>query len=215
VDATVTVGGFTFPLALARATVLYQSKGTDVSGQPGTQPSFTFSGDVEEAKTKLIRVMPVSFKQRMHADGWINLNDGGLSSYVDLGGSLDLNAVLDKLEIDGTLHLSPQTNTFKGVAHFAGVNVNVDGTVTNTLFSVGGSTKVKWKKSGYGIEATLRPRITVQGSRGSYDWNHSSAKACIAGSCSGIGIKKLEVGSDGHIKLCVNLAGATVCAPNL
>lgn len=208
VSASANLGEFTsLSLDIGQGTMLFQRYAGGRS-----QPSFTFAGGVHSPGR--IGNLPFGFKGDVHADGHIDLNDNGAASFVELYGDLDFGSKFVEQSISGKVRLGASGASFGGQASFAGFKINVDGTVTSTYTSFSGSQSVSYGFSdglnSYKVKATIRASFDTRGTSGKVNLS-ADAKACLNGDCFGVGISELQVKSDGHIKICVRVAGQNAC----
>lgn len=208
VSVNANIGSFTsLSLDIGQGTLLFQRY---AGGR--TQPSFTFAGGAHSPGH--IGNLPFGFKGDVHTDGSIDLNDNGAASFVELSGDLDFGGKFAEQSISGKVRLGTSSASIQGKADFAGFKISVDGTVTPTRTSFSGAQDVSYSFSDglnkYSVKARIKASFDTQDTSGKVDLS-ADAKACIDGDCFGVGISELQVKSDGHIKLCVKVAGENAC----
>jgi hypothetical protein len=202
------IGSFTsLSLDIGQGTLLFQRYAGGRS-----QPSFTFAGGAHSPGH--IGNLPFAFKGDVHADGNIDLNDNGAASFVELYGDLDFGGKFIEQSISGKVRIGTSSASFEGRADFAGFGISVDGTVSPTHTSFSGSKDIDYGFSDglntYRVKASIKASFDTRDTSGKVNLS-ADAKACLNGDCFGAGISELQVKSDGHIRICVKVAGQDAC----
>lgn len=196
-DLTASLGAASITQNVGGSTLLYRRRGAH------GQPSLTYVGEIAPGKLS-IPGFPVSFDGRASVAG--HLDTGSvLASFVEMRGDVKLGLGFGKVKLDGTVRVWPTGMKFDGDASFAGFNIGVSGTITQSGARLTGdaSKTIDFEagKLKAGISATL-------------DTADGSAKVSAGGKLCGGGFLGIPEGcapvsvsakvkDSGHIEICI------------
>lgn len=193
------VGIFSVEIPISESSFRYSSDGE------GGRPSLAYASNA--ALPDLGR-LPLALVGKSRVWAYLSDVDNGMRSFVGVKGRVKFGTKWAKHAIDATVVVGPTEALIVGTVTFGGMKMNVRGSANQSHAAFSGSMTSSFGAQGGRVKLKFKAGFDTR--KDPIDLS-ATARFCIAGSCSKVGVKQLEIKSDGHIRVCVDVGVANVC----
>lgn len=194
-----TVGVFNVTVPFAEASYRYRARGRD------GLPSLAYSTD---AAVPNLPNLPFRIDGKAKVWSYLSAADAGQHSFVGIKGRVKFGTRWASQKFDMTVNVGPQEVALDGTVSFGGFKMNVSGTASQSRVRMSGSASTRWGVKEGNVK--LKVKAGFDSANAPVDLS-ATARFCVAGGCTKVGVKELSIKSDGHIRACVNLGFTTSC----